>query len=123
MHHPHADEMVQMAMGMMGFWITHPKDKHPLIDGGRPRLLLPAQRLRHRSGQLRRKVNTMLDFNLWSWNSRVPGIDPLVVSHMDKVRIRIGNLTMTNHPSTCTGTSSWSPARRRADARARAGTR
>ncbi len=32
MYHPHADEMVQMAMGMMGFWITHPKAKHPLID-------------------------------------------------------------------------------------------
>jgi hypothetical protein len=32
MYHPHADEMVQMAMGMMGFWITHPKGKHPLID-------------------------------------------------------------------------------------------
>ena len=25
MYHPHADEMVQMAMGMMGFWVTHPK--------------------------------------------------------------------------------------------------
>jgi FtsP/CotA-like multicopper oxidase with cupredoxin domain len=25
MYHPHADEMVQMAMGMMGLWITHPK--------------------------------------------------------------------------------------------------
>ena len=24
MYHPHADEMTQMAMGMMGFWITHP---------------------------------------------------------------------------------------------------
>jgi FtsP/CotA-like multicopper oxidase with cupredoxin domain len=45
------------------------------------------------------KIMTMLDFNLWSWNSRIfPGIDPLVVRHNDKVRIRIGNLTMTNHP-------------------------
>ena len=26
MYHPHADEMQQMAMGMMGFWVTHPKD-------------------------------------------------------------------------------------------------
>src|SRR5712671_3163108 len=26
MYHPHADEMVQMAMGMMGFWVTHPKN-------------------------------------------------------------------------------------------------
>ena len=41
----------------------------------------------------------MLDFNLWFWNSRVfPGIDPLVVRKGDRVRIRIGNLTMTNHP-------------------------
>ena len=32
MYHPHADEMVQMAMGMMGLWITHPKSTHPLID-------------------------------------------------------------------------------------------
>ncbi|HEJ5274646.1 TPA: copper oxidase [Pseudomonas aeruginosa] len=23
MYHPHADEMTQMAMGMMGFWVTH----------------------------------------------------------------------------------------------------
>ena len=32
MYHPHADEMVQMAMGMMGSWVTHPRAKHPLID-------------------------------------------------------------------------------------------
>ena len=41
----------------------------------------------------------MTDFNLWAWNSRVfPGIDPLVVRKGDRVRMRIGNLTMTNHP-------------------------
>jgi FtsP/CotA-like multicopper oxidase with cupredoxin domain len=26
MYHPHADEMVQMAMGMMGSWVTHARD-------------------------------------------------------------------------------------------------
>ena len=26
MYHPHADEMVQMAMGMMGLFVIHPKD-------------------------------------------------------------------------------------------------
>ena len=26
MYHPHADETTQMAMGMMGFWVTHPRD-------------------------------------------------------------------------------------------------
>ena len=42
---------------------------------------------------------TMLDFNLWSWNSRLfPGIDSFNVKKGDRVRMRIGNLTMTNHP-------------------------
>src|SRR6266571_4656557 len=45
------------------------------------------------------KVATMTDFNMWTWNSRVfPGIDPLVVRKGDRVRVRMGNLTMTNHP-------------------------
>jgi hypothetical protein len=45
------------------------------------------------------KIMTMTDFNLWSWNSRVfPGISHLVVSKNDRVRVRVGNLTMTNHP-------------------------
>ena len=36
---------------------------------------------------------------MWTFNSRVfPGIDPLVVRKNDRVRIRVGNLTMTNHP-------------------------
>lgn len=43
------------------------------------------------------RVNTMLDLNMWGWNSRVfPGIDPLVVRKDDRVRIRMGKLTMTN---------------------------
>jgi hypothetical protein len=45
------------------------------------------------------KVNTMTDFNLWAWNSRVfPGIDHLVVRQGDRVRVRMGNLSMTAHP-------------------------
>jgi hypothetical protein len=45
------------------------------------------------------KVSTMLDFNLWTFNSRAyPGIDPMVARLGERVRIRIGNLTMTNHP-------------------------
>jgi hypothetical protein len=41
----------------------------------------------------------MTDFNIWTFNARVfPGIDVLPARLGDKVRIRIGNLTMTNHP-------------------------
>jgi FtsP/CotA-like multicopper oxidase with cupredoxin domain len=45
------------------------------------------------------KVTEMTDFNLWAFNTRVfPGIDHLAVSQGDRVRVRVGNLTMTNHP-------------------------
>jgi manganese oxidase len=99
MYHPHADEMVQMAMGMMGFWVTHPKQKHPLIDEVNRDFCFLLSSYDIEPGSATPKIMTMLDFNLWSWNSRIyPGIDPLVVRQNDKVRIRIGNLTMTNHP-------------------------
>ena len=99
MYHPHADEMMQMAMGMMGFWVTHPKAKHPLIDEVDRDFCFLLNAYDIDPGSYTPKIMTMLDFNLWSWNSRIfPGIDSLVVRQNDKVRIRIGNLTMTNHP-------------------------
>ncbi|HWH75674.1 MAG TPA: copper oxidase [Methylibium sp.] len=99
MYHPHADEMVQMAMGMMGFWVTHPKQKHPLIDPVDRDFCFLLNAYDIEPGAYTPKIMTMLDFNLWSWNSRVfPGIDTLNVRKNDKVRLRIGNLTMTNHP-------------------------
>jgi manganese oxidase len=103
MYHPHADEMVQMAMGMMGFWITHPAlsrgAKHPLIDEVDRDFVFLLNAYDIDPGSYTPRIMTMLEFNLWSWNSRIfPGIDPLVVRRGDKVRIRIGNLTMTNHP-------------------------
>ena len=99
MYHPHADEMTQMAMGMMGFWITHPKAKHPLIDEVDRDFVFLLNAYDIEPGSATPKIMTMLDFNLWSWNSRVfPGIDSLNVRQNDRVRVRIGNLTMTNHP-------------------------
>ena len=99
MYHPHADEMTQMAMGMMGFWVTHPKEKHPLIDEVQRDFCFLLNSFDIDPGSKTPKIMTMLDHNLWSWNSRLfPGIDTLNVRYGDKVRIRIGNLTMTNHP-------------------------
>jgi FtsP/CotA-like multicopper oxidase with cupredoxin domain len=99
MYHPHADEMTQMAMGMMGFWVTHPKTKHPLIDEVQRDFCFLLNSYDIDPGSYTPKIMTMLDQNIWSWNSRVfPGIDSLNVRMNDKVRIRIGNLTMTNHP-------------------------
>ena len=97
MYHPHADEMVQMAMGMMGFWVTHPRDlKFAPVDRDFV-FLLAAYDID--PGSATPRIMTMLDFNLWTFNSRVfPGIDSMPVRLGDRVRIRIGNLTMTNHP-------------------------
>jgi len=97
MYHPHADEMTQMAMGLMGSWITHFKDQKFMPVDRDFVFLLNAYDIE--PGSYKPKINTMLDFNLWTWNSRAfPGIDPLVVRKNDRVRIRVGNLTMTNHP-------------------------
>lgn len=97
MYHPHADEMTQMAMGLMGSWITHPKNPKFMAVDRDFIFLLNAYDIE--PGSYTPKVNTMLNFNLWTWNSRAfPGIDPLVVRKNDRVRIRVGNLTMTNHP-------------------------
>ncbi len=97
MYHPHADEMTQLAMGLMGSWVTHPKNPKLMAVDRDFIFLLNAYDIE--PGSYKPRVNTMLNFNLWTWNSRVfPGIDPLVVRKNDKVRIRIGNLTMTNHP-------------------------
>jgi FtsP/CotA-like multicopper oxidase with cupredoxin domain len=97
MYHPHADEMTQMAMGMMGFWVTHPKDPRQHAVDRDFVFLLSAYDIE--PGSMVPKVNTMTDFNIWTFNSRAfPGIDPLVVRQGDRVRIRAGNLTMTNHP-------------------------
>ncbi len=97
MYHPHADEMVQMAMGMMGFFVVHPKD--PKLHRVDRDFVFLINAYDVDPGSYTPRVNTMLDFNLWTWNSRAfPGIAPLAVRRGDRVRIRMGNLTMTNHP-------------------------
>ncbi len=97
MYHPHSDEMVQMAMGMMGMFVVHPRDpKLHRVD--RDFVFVMSSYLIDPGTSLP-KVVEMTDFNMWTWNSRVfPGIDPLPVRRGDRVRVRIGNLTMTNHP-------------------------
>jgi FtsP/CotA-like multicopper oxidase with cupredoxin domain len=97
MYHPHADETIQMAMGMMGFWVTHPRDAQVMRVDRDYVFLLNAYDID--PGSYTPKVSTMLDFNLWTFNSRAyPGIDAMVARQGELVRIRFGNLTMTNHP-------------------------
>jgi len=97
MYHPHSDEMVQMAMGMMGMFVVHPRD--PAFRRVDRDFVFVMSTYLIDPGTYLPKVNEMTDFNMWTWNSRVfPGIDPLPVRLGDRVRVRMGNLTMTNHP-------------------------
>ena len=70
MYHPHADEMVQMAVGMMGLFIIHPKSGEPnRID--RDYCLLLHNWALH-PGTYRPDPSIMTEFDLWTFNSKVP---------------------------------------------------
>lgn len=97
MYHPHADEMLQMAMGMMGLFIVHPRNPNTLRVDRDYALLLHSWDIN--PGTRTPNPATMTDFNIWSMNSRVfPAIDPLIAATGERVRLRVGNLSMTNHP-------------------------
>ena len=101
MYHPHADEMAQLAMGLMGLWITHPREPNrtPGYQAVQRDFCFLLNAFDIDPGSATPRIMTMTDFNLWAWNSRIfPGIDSLNVRRGDRVRLRVGNLTMTNHP-------------------------
>ena len=97
MYHPHADEMVQLAMGMMGLFIIHPKTPdEPVVD--RDYALLLHNWAVH-PGTYRPDPSVMSEFDLWTMNSKVfPAIESMVAQTCERVRIRTGNLSMWNHP-------------------------
>ena len=97
MYHSHSDEMLQMALGMMGMFIIHPRTPTaPHIDRDFC-IMLHAWDVD--PGTYTPNPAEMLNFNMWTFNSRIfPGIDPLVMRLGDRVRIRLANLSMTSHP-------------------------
>jgi FtsP/CotA-like multicopper oxidase with cupredoxin domain len=106
MYHPHSDDMLQVAMGMMGFFIVHPRNaKERPVDRD---FCIMLHNWDVEAGTATPKASTMTEFNLWSFNSRVfPGTAPLVVRKNDRVRIRIGNLSMHDHPIHLHGYDFW----------------
>ena len=97
MYHPHADEMLQLAVGMMGIFIIHPKNEpKPKVD--RDFAIMLHEWAIH-PGTYRPDPAVMLDFNIFTFNGKVfPAIDHLVVRTGDRVRLRFGNLSMDEHP-------------------------
>jgi FtsP/CotA-like multicopper oxidase with cupredoxin domain len=108
MYHPHADELVQIAFGMMGMFIIHPRADAGVPVGSpgdaasdaidRDYCLLLHNWALH-PGTYRPDPSIMQAFDLWTFNSKVfPAIDPMVARTGDRVRVRVGNLSMWNHP-------------------------
>lgn len=98
MYHPHFDEMTQMALGMMGMIVVHPKHpKGPPVDHD---FVLMTHEWKINTGSRRPDPNAMADFNVLTFNAKAfPGTDPLVVGRGERVRIRFGNLSaMDHHP-------------------------
>lgn len=97
MYHSHSDEMVQIAMGCMGMFIVHPKNpSFRAVDRDYAFMLMSWD---VDAGTYSPKPHTMTEFNTWSMNSLVfPAIPHMVVKKGERVRIRLANLSMTNHP-------------------------
>ena len=97
MYHPHSDEMTQLALGMMGFFIIHPKDENePNVDRD---FAIFLHEWRIPMGAKTPVPTEMLDFNLFTFNSVLyPKIESLVAKMGDRVRIRLANVMMNSHP-------------------------
>jgi len=98
MYHSHSDEMVQIALGMMGMFIIHPRTPTgPKADRD---FVLMSSEWRIDVGTRRPVPIEMTDFNVLTFNGRsFPGTAPLVAKSGDRVRIRFGNLSpMEHHP-------------------------
>ncbi|MBP6628000.1 MAG: copper oxidase [Kofleriaceae bacterium] len=97
MYHPHFDEMTQMAMGMNGLIVVHPRGSR----GERVRdhaIMLHEWKLR--AGTRRPDPLAMNDFNVLTMNGvAFPGTAPIVAAQGDRVRLRFGNLSPMDHHS------------------------
>jgi FtsP/CotA-like multicopper oxidase with cupredoxin domain len=98
MYHPHFDEMTQQAMGLMGMFVVHPRQRSRAAADRDYAIMLSEWRID--PGASRPVTTEMLDFNVLTMNSKVyPATQPIVASLGERVRIRLGNLgAMDHHP-------------------------
>lgn len=98
MYHPHFDEMTQQAMGMMGMFIVHPRQRAKDAPDRDYAIMLAEWRII--PGTARPVTTEMTEFNVLTMNSKVyPATQPLPAQIGERVRIRFGNLSaMDHHP-------------------------
>ena len=97
MYHSHYDEMTQIALGLKGMFVVHPKRPLSTVDHD---FVLMTHEWKLPVGASRPDPNEMSDFNLLTFNGKAfPATEPLLVGTGERVRIRLGNLSpMDHHP-------------------------
>lgn len=101
LYHPHFDEMTQIAFGMVGMIVVHPKGGPRPYNGRRVRdYSLLSHEWKIPIGARRPDPMAMSDFNVLTFNSKAyPATAPLVAEKGDLIRIRLGNLGPMDHHS------------------------
>ena len=95
MYHSHYDEMTQLAFGMMGMFVIHPRNADRRVDKD---FVMLSSEWRVAPGTSRPDPLEMTDFNVLTFNSKAfPATAPLLIQRGDRVRIRFGNLSATDH--------------------------
>ena len=97
MYHSHHDEMTQIALGLTGLFVVHPRRQRRRVDRD---FAIMLHEWRIDAGAKRPNPNEMTEFNMLTMNAKAfPGTAPLVVRTGQRVRVRIGNLSpMDHHP-------------------------
>lgn len=98
MYHSHFDEMTQIAFGMVGMFVVHPRRPvGPEVDRD---FVLMTHEWKLVVGVRRPDPLEMNDFNVLTFNSKAfPGTQPMLVGRGERVRVRLGNLSpMDHHP-------------------------
>ncbi len=97
MYHSHHDEMTQMALGLLGMVVFHPRGPTAGYRVDRDFAILLSE-WRIVPGTSRPDPLEMADFNVLTMNAKAfPATPPLVAKVGDRVRIRLGNLSATDH--------------------------
>ena len=106
MYHSHHDEMTQMALGMTGMFIVHPRRPRHTVDRD---YVLMLHEWRIDPGAQRPNPLEMTDFNILTMNAKAfPATAPLLAKTGERVRIRFGNLSaMDHHPIHLHGHRFW----------------
>lgn len=97
-YHSHQMAAKQIGLGLMGFFIVHPKNPRPdqIVDKDYAFFL---HTWKINPGSPVPDTLEMTDFNYFTMNGRVgPDIPPMLAKIGEKVRIRVTNLSMLSHP-------------------------